>query len=59
VEYSEVMYSSGLIDARGRMPDGTFWRERTAFGEATHYWGVDRETAELLNRLIDGDCHKE
>jgi hypothetical protein len=58
-EYSEVMYSSGLIDARGKMPDGTFWRERTSFGEATHYRDVDQRTAQLLDRLIDGDCHKE
>jgi len=55
----EVMLPSGLIDARDKMPDGAFWRERTSFGEATHYWDVDQRTAELLNRLIDGDCRRE
>ncbi len=59
VQYSEIMHPDGLIDARGKMPDGTYWREQTLFGEATHYWDVDEETAHLLDRLIDGDCHPQ
>jgi hypothetical protein len=58
-QYSEVMFDSGLVDSRGTMPDGTHWRTRAAFGQSTWYAGVDRTTAELLDRLIDGDCHKE
>jgi hypothetical protein len=57
VEYSEVMAVSGVVDARGKLPDGKYWRTRSELGASAWYAAVDRPTALLLDRLIDGDCH--
>ncbi len=56
VEYSEVMYEDGMIDARGRMPDGTYWRSRTRFGAAAQYYKVGKADAELLDCLMERCC---
>jgi hypothetical protein len=53
LEYVEVMHISGMIDARGRTPDGKYWRSQTSFGEAAQYFDVDRETAEMLDCVMD------
>ena len=52
-EYFEVMYPDRVIDARGREANGEYWRSQTWFGAATHYSGMDRETAEKLDCLMD------
>jgi len=52
-EYAEVMYENGVIDARGESQDGKYWRSRTIFGAAARYDGVDRETADLLDCVMD------
>jgi len=53
-EYREVMYESGVIDARGKGADGKYWHTKATFGAAAHYSGIaDRETAEILDCLMD------
>ena len=59
VDYSEVMDPRGVVDARGKLPNGTYWRSRSEFGASAWYVNVDKTTALLLDRLIDGDCHSE
>jgi hypothetical protein len=54
VEYSEVMYQNGVIDAAGHSADGKYWRIRTKFGAAAQYYNVDRATAEQLDCVMDG-----
>ena len=53
VEYSEMMYESGMIDATGRSLDGKYWRSRSTFGAAAQYYGVSRETADQLDCVMD------
>jgi hypothetical protein len=53
LDYFEVMYESGVIDARGHTADGKYWRLQSRFGAAAHYYGVDRETAEILDCIMD------
>lgn len=53
IGYSEAMYESGMIDASGHTGDGKYWRKRSFFGAAAQYYNVDRETAELLDCVMD------
>jgi hypothetical protein len=53
VEYSELMYESGVIDAAGRSADGKYWRSRTIFGKAAQYYNQSRESAEQLDCVMD------
>jgi hypothetical protein len=53
LDYFEVMYENGVIDARGHSADGKYWRSQTSFGAAAQYFGVDQETAEILDCLMD------
>jgi hypothetical protein len=52
-EYSEVMYENGMIDASGRSGDRDYWRVRSVFAAEAHYSDVNRETAELLDCVMD------
>lgn len=52
-EYFEIMEPDGVIDARGRVPDGRYWRSKTVFGAAAQYRDVDQETAEQLDCVMD------
>jgi hypothetical protein len=53
LDYFEVMYDSGVIDARGHSADGKYWRSQTSFGAAAQYYGVDQSTAEILDCIMD------
>lgn len=53
VEYTELMYESGVIDASGRSPDGKYWRERSIFGAEAQYYNQTREIAEQLDCVMD------
>jgi len=53
LDYFEVMYDSGVIDARGHSADGKYWRLQTTFGEAAQYLGMDQATAEILDCVLD------
>ena len=53
VEYSEFMYESGVIDAAGHSADGKYWRIKSIFGSAAHYFNQTRETAEKLDCVMD------
>ena len=53
IEYSELMYESGMIDASGHTADGKYWRSRTKFGSAAQYYKVTQETAEQLDCVMD------
>lgn len=53
VEYTEIMYESGIVDASGLTPDGKYWRKRSVFGAASQYYDQTRETAELLDCVMD------
>jgi len=55
VEYYEVMYDDGVVDARGRHPDGTYWRSQSFFRAAKRYDNVDRTTADVLDCIMDRD----
>ena len=52
-EYAEVMYETGMIDASGHTSDGKYWRSMSKFGAAAQYYNVNRETAELLDCVMD------
>ena len=52
-EYSEVMYESGMIDAWGQSMDDKYWRSRSVFGAVARYDGVNRETAEQLDCVLE------
>ena len=53
IEYAEIMYENGIIDASGRSPDGKYWRRRGIFGAASQYYDQTRETAEQLDCVMD------
>lgn len=53
VEYTEIMYESGIVDASGHSVDGKYWRTRSIFGAASQYYGQNRETAEQLDCVMD------
>ncbi len=66
-EYEEVAYASPvrelsidgmIVDARGKLPDGTRWRHIGRFGETAAYSGVDESTAAILDKYLDGACLK-
>ena len=52
-EYFEVMYENGIVDARGRAADGTYWRSQSILGAAALYYKVDRTAAEILDCIMD------
>jgi hypothetical protein len=53
IAYAEAMYESGMIDAWGQSKDGKYWRSRSVFGAAARYDGVNRETADLLDCVME------
>jgi hypothetical protein len=53
LEYAEVMYESGMIDASGHSADGKYWRSRSVFGAAAQYYNVNRETADQLDCVME------
>jgi hypothetical protein len=53
VEYFELMYESGMIDASGHSRDGKYWRSRSILGAAAQYFNVNRETADKLDCIMD------
>ncbi len=59
VEYTEVMYASWIVDARGKTAGGRYWRYFGRVGESSDYEGVNLATAEIFNRKMDGDCSKK
>jgi hypothetical protein len=53
IEYEEIMYDSGVVDASGHSADGKYWRRRGIFGAAAQYYDQNRETAEKLDCVMD------
>jgi hypothetical protein len=53
LDYCEVMYENGSVDARGRTAERGYWRSITSFGEATGYRNVDKASAEILDCIMD------
>jgi len=53
VEYFEMMDETGVIDAAGHSSDGKYWRSRSIFGASAQYYGVNRETADQLDCVMD------
>jgi hypothetical protein len=53
VEYAEIMYESGIVDASGHFSDGKYWRQRSIFGAGSQYFGQTREVAEQLDCVMD------
>lgn len=53
VEYAEIMYENGIIDASGHSSDGQYWRLRSVFGAASQYYKQTREAAEQLDCVMD------
>ena len=59
VEYREVMLGdakSGLVDARGKTPDGKYWRHRGILGKSCFYSRADEPSFRLLDRIMEGGC---
>lgn len=61
VKYEEVTYDFeglAIIDARGQLPNGQWWRYLGKFGESASYSDVDDVTAKVLDKFLDGACSK-
>jgi len=43
-------------DTRGRLPNGTMWRQMATVGEGARYRGVSPEDAALFDRIINSAC---
>lgn len=59
VRYDEATYDVAgviIIDARGQLPNGSWWRSVGKFGESASYSDVDEATAKILDQLLDGAC---
>jgi len=59
VEYCEQSFRVGdyvVVDARGQTSDGKFWRYLGRWGESASYRDVDRESADQLDKVLDGMC---
>jgi hypothetical protein len=59
VEYSEQSFQVGdyvVVDARGQTSEGKFWRYVGRWGESASYRDVDRESANQLDKVLDGIC---
>lgn len=70
VEYTEYVYRglfrdgpidgaqtfTWIIDARGKVHDGTYWRNIGRFGESAGYRGATRQEADILDEVIDSVC---
>jgi hypothetical protein len=62
VEYSEKTYQYGtgvITDAKGKSASGKYWRSIGRFGESATYHAADKESAALLDRVIDGMCVRD
>jgi len=61
-EFSEKTFrydTSFIIDAKGRTNAGKFWRFVGKFGESAAYHDVDKQSAALFDRVLDGVCINE
>jgi len=64
-EYHETVYpflGFAVDDARGRTPNGRYWRSLHLFQgvhEEASYHDVDQATAALFDRVLDGVCLRE
>jgi hypothetical protein len=59
VKYEEAMFDAAgrtTTDARGQLPNGSYWRDLATFGESASYSDVDEPTAEILDQVLDGVC---
>ncbi|MCL4842270.1 MAG: hypothetical protein KJZ79_10535 [Bryobacteraceae bacterium] len=61
VEYSERVFvednnSLGVLEARGKSPEGRYWRYFGKLNESVVYRDADKRTAEELDRFLDGIC---
>ena len=59
VEYQETAFEFRgvtIIDARGRLPNGKWWRYLGRPGESADYSDVDEAAARILDRVLDGVC---
>jgi hypothetical protein len=53
LDYFEVMYPDGVIDARGHSSDGKYWRSKSVFGTAVQYDGMNQAATEPLDCVMD------
>jgi hypothetical protein len=61
INYDEITYDfEGLpiMDARGKLSNGRWWRYLGKFGESASYSDVDEMTAKILDKFLDGACSK-
>lgn len=59
VKYNEVARDADgrmIVDARGQLKDGTWWRTLAIFGESATYRNMDEATAGILDQFLDGAC---
>jgi hypothetical protein len=55
---SLLLREQRAIDARGRTPDGKYWRYLQAAPESVGYVGVDRAIADRFGKLLDDVCER-
>jgi hypothetical protein len=55
---SLLLREQRAIDARGRTPDGKYWRYLQAAPESVRYAGVDRAIADRFDKLLDDVCER-
>lgn len=53
VEYAEIMFDNGVVDASGHTADGKYWRYRGIFGAAAQYDDQTRAAAAQLDCVMD------
>jgi len=61
VVYNESAYELGratVIDARGELPNGNWWRSVGRLGESAAYYDVNESTAHIFDQMLDGACLK-
>lgn len=61
VAYEEVTYDDEgkkIIDARGKLANGSRWRYLGKFGESASYSDADESAAKILDQVLDGACLK-
>ncbi|HEY3740045.1 MAG TPA: carboxypeptidase-like regulatory domain-containing protein [Bryobacteraceae bacterium] len=59
VTFEEDSFDVGgfeILDSRGEWADGTRWRTIAKLGETVSYSSMDRDTASVLDKFMDGVC---
>ena len=59
IRFEEAAFEAGgltIVDARGQLPNGKWWRYLGTFCESASYSDMDEATAKILDKFLDGVC---